>query len=114
VKDYVVEVDVVMPGDTLLWKAHDIAQLLQDKLETLPRVERAYVHVDHETTHVPVSLLPLSARVIVTDEGVGASEEAGIMPNTNGRACGSFMTRRDLVYLLLINQWPREGLLLSS
>lgn len=51
-----VEVDVVMPADTPLWKAHDISQQLQDRIEVLPNVERAFVHVDHETTHMPVSL----------------------------------------------------------
>lgn len=52
--DYFVEVDIVMDADTPLWKAHDISQQLQDKIEVLPNVERAFVHVDHETTHVPV------------------------------------------------------------
>lgn len=52
--DYFVEVDIVMDGATPLWKAHDISQALQDKLEVLPNVERVFVHVDHETTHVPV------------------------------------------------------------
>ena len=54
-KDYFVEVDVVMDANTPLWKAHDLSQQLQDKIEVLPNVERAFVHVDHETTHVPVS-----------------------------------------------------------
>jgi hypothetical protein len=31
--------------------------LLQDKLEVLPGVDRAFVHVDHETTHAPVGRL---------------------------------------------------------
>ena len=53
--DYYVEVDVVMDANTPLWKAHDISQMLQDKIEVLPNVERAFVHVDHETTHAPVS-----------------------------------------------------------
>ena len=48
------EVDVVMAADTPLWKAHDLSQQLQDKIEVLPNVERAFVHVDHETTHYPV------------------------------------------------------------
>lgn len=43
-----------MDGNTPLWKAHDISQQLQDKIEVLPNVERAFVHVDHEWTHVPV------------------------------------------------------------
>jgi divalent metal cation (Fe/Co/Zn/Cd) transporter len=55
-QDYFVEVDVVMSANTELWRAHDIAQKLQDQIEVLPRVERAFVHVDHESTHRPVSI----------------------------------------------------------
>jgi len=51
--NYFVEIDVVMDASTPLWKAHDISQQLQDKIEVLPNVERAFVHVDHETTHAP-------------------------------------------------------------
>jgi len=51
--DYFVEIDVVMDASTPLWKAHDISQQLQDKIEVLPNVERAFVHVDHETDHIP-------------------------------------------------------------
>ena len=47
-----------MDASTPLWKAHDISQQLQDKIEVLPNVDRAFVHVDHETTHVPVRLNP--------------------------------------------------------
>lgn len=54
IQDYFVEVDVVMDASTPLWKAHDISQKLQDKIEVLPNVGRAFVHVDHETTHTPV------------------------------------------------------------
>ncbi len=43
-----------MDGSTPLYKAHDISQQLQDKIEELPTVERAFVHVDYETTHSPV------------------------------------------------------------
>ena len=42
-----------MAADTPLWKAHDLSQQLQDKIEVLPNVGRAFVHVDHETTHTP-------------------------------------------------------------
>jgi len=45
-----------MPANTELWKAHDLSQRLQDKIELLPNVERAFVHVDHETDHRPVGL----------------------------------------------------------
>jgi len=51
--DYFVEIDIVMDANTPLWKAHDISQQLQDKIEVLPNVERAFVHVDYETTHAP-------------------------------------------------------------
>jgi hypothetical protein len=30
---------------------HDVAEALQFKLKSLPDVERAYVHVDYETSH---------------------------------------------------------------
>ncbi|KAN0062169.1 hypothetical protein ACQY0O_005527 [Thecaphora frezii] len=48
---YTVEMDVVMHPETPLWKSHDVAQLLQDSLEDLPMVERAFIHVDHEVEH---------------------------------------------------------------
>jgi len=52
-----VEVDIVMePGDTLR-ATHDVAEELQMKLEMLPDVDRAYVHVDYETTHKPEHFL---------------------------------------------------------
>ncbi|KAJ7040257.1 CDF-like metal transporter [Mycena alexandri] len=51
--DYFVEIDVVMDANTPLWKAHDVSQSLQEKIEVLPNVERAFVHVDYETTHTP-------------------------------------------------------------
>lgn len=54
IQDYFVEVDIVMDGSTPLWRAHDLSQQLQDKIEVLPNVERAFVHVDHEWTHAPV------------------------------------------------------------
>ncbi|KAF7307230.1 Metal tolerance protein 3 [Mycena indigotica] len=58
--DYFVEIDIVMDTQTPLWKAHDVSQALQEKLEALPNVERAFVHVDYETTHTPVSVsLPI-------------------------------------------------------
>ena len=46
-----------MDATTPLWKAHDISQQLQDTVEILPNVERAFVHVDYETTHTPVSTI---------------------------------------------------------
>jgi Predicted Co/Zn/Cd cation transporters len=60
-----VEIDIVMDANTPLWKAHDISQLLQDKIEVLPNVERAFVHVDHETTHRPVCFMSFSVRSLI-------------------------------------------------
>lgn len=63
--DYVVEVDIVLVSGGVvarltfqdpempLWKAHDIAQDLQDQIEALPNVDRCFVHVDHEVSHKP-------------------------------------------------------------
>ncbi|XP_020582794.1 metal tolerance protein 10-like [Phalaenopsis equestris] len=51
--NYFVEVDIVLPGNMLLSQAHDIGETLQEKLELLPEVERAFVHVDFEFTHRP-------------------------------------------------------------
>jgi len=53
----VVEVDVVMDPEESLRISHDVAEELQMKLESLPDVERAYVHVDYETTHKPEHFL---------------------------------------------------------
>jgi cation diffusion facilitator family transporter len=49
----IVEVDVVMNPEASLRDTHDVAEELQIKLESLPDIERAYVHVDYETTHKP-------------------------------------------------------------
>ena len=49
----VVEVDVVLDQKTELGVTHDVSEGLQYKLESLPWVERAYVHADYETRHKP-------------------------------------------------------------
>ena len=49
----IVEVDIVMEAGDSLQKTHDIAEELQTKIESLPNVDRAYVHVDYETNHAP-------------------------------------------------------------
>ncbi|KAK7699760.1 hypothetical protein SLS64_011372 [Diaporthe eres] len=51
----IAEVDIVMNKDERVEVAHDVAEELQIKLEKLPSVERAYVHIDYETSHKPVS-----------------------------------------------------------
>ncbi|KAK5005414.1 hypothetical protein LTR39_005928 [Cryomyces antarcticus] len=49
----IVEVDIVMDPNETLRATHDVAEELQTKLESLPDVERAYVHADYETSHAP-------------------------------------------------------------
>ncbi|XP_052880694.1 metal tolerance protein 9 isoform X2 [Gossypium arboreum] len=50
---YFVEVHIVLPQDMTLPQSHNIGQTLEDKLEQLPEVERAFVHVDFDTIHPP-------------------------------------------------------------
>lgn len=52
---YFVELDIVLSPEMPLWRAHDLAQDLQDQIEALPDVDRCFVHVDHEVEHKPVS-----------------------------------------------------------
>ncbi|XP_030966726.1 metal tolerance protein 9-like [Quercus lobata] len=51
--NYFVEVDIILPQDMLLNKAHNIGESLQVKLEQLPEIERAFVHIDFEYSHRP-------------------------------------------------------------
>jgi divalent metal cation (Fe/Co/Zn/Cd) transporter len=53
----IVEVDVVVDPIMSVRHSHDVAEALQVKLESLPKVERAYVHIDYETTHKPEHFL---------------------------------------------------------
>jgi len=48
-----VEIDIVLPPDMPLIKTHDIGESLQIKLEQIPEVERAWVHLDFEFRHKP-------------------------------------------------------------
>ncbi|CAN8254307.1 unnamed protein product [Cochlearia groenlandica] len=50
---YFVEVDIELPEDMPLKEAHAIGESLQIKLEELPEVERAFVHLDFECHHKP-------------------------------------------------------------
>ncbi|XP_021728855.1 metal tolerance protein 4-like [Chenopodium quinoa] len=50
---YFVEVDIELPEDIPLKEAHAIGETLQIKLEKLPEVERAFVHLDFECEHKP-------------------------------------------------------------
>jgi len=75
-----------MDANTPLWKAHDISQQLQDKIEVLPNVERAFVHVDHEFTHIPVRSSLIFTKYNSHTYLVGTSEnsKAIIHPDSRG------------------------------
>ncbi|CAL5019815.1 unnamed protein product [Urochloa decumbens] len=50
---YFVEVDIELSEHMRLREAHTIGESLQEKIEKLPEVERAFVHIDFESTHKP-------------------------------------------------------------
>ncbi|PWA71638.1 metal tolerance protein 4 [Artemisia annua] len=50
---YFVEVDIELPEDLPLKEAHGIGESLQIRIEELPEVERAFVHLDYECDHKP-------------------------------------------------------------
>lgn len=47
------QVDIELPEDLPLKEAHAIGESLQIKIEELPEVERAFVHLDYECDHKP-------------------------------------------------------------
>jgi cation diffusion facilitator family transporter len=49
----IIEVDIVVDATESVRTAHDVAEELQFKLESMPNVERAFVHIDYETSHKP-------------------------------------------------------------
>ncbi|UJR28458.1 hypothetical protein I4U23_009698 [Adineta vaga] len=53
--NFFAEVDIGLPGSMPLSEAHDIGVGLQNQLETIDEIERAFVHLDFEFTHMPAS-----------------------------------------------------------
>ncbi|CAF0868481.1 unnamed protein product [Adineta steineri] len=51
--NYFIEVDVGLRGSMPLTEAHDIGGGLQTQLESIGDIERAFVHLDYEFTHMP-------------------------------------------------------------
>ncbi len=49
----IVEVDIVVDENMTVKVSHNLAEELQMKIEGLADVERAYVHIDFETSHFP-------------------------------------------------------------
>uniref|UniRef100_A0A915DI20 Cation efflux protein cytoplasmic domain-containing protein n=1 Tax=Ditylenchus dipsaci TaxID=166011 RepID=A0A915DI20_9BILA len=50
---FLVEVHIVLDQEMRLKDAHDISESLQNNIESLPEVERAFVHADYEYEHKP-------------------------------------------------------------
>mmetsp|Transcript_6508 Transcript_6508/g.7473 ORF Transcript_6508/g.7473 Transcript_6508/m.7473 type:complete len:149 (+) Transcript_6508:553-999(+) len=45
---FLVELEVVLPKDTLLFESHDLGMELQYEIESRDEVERCFVHIDYE------------------------------------------------------------------
>ncbi|OQS02878.1 Cation Diffusion Facilitator (CDF) Family [Thraustotheca clavata] len=45
--NFLVELEVILPGEMTVYDSHDISLALQKKVEELDQVERAFVHVDY-------------------------------------------------------------------
>lgn len=46
---FLVEIEVVLPKDTLLFESHDLGMELQYEIESREEVERCFVHIDYES-----------------------------------------------------------------
>lgn len=49
----IVEVDIVLDEDTTLRDSHDLGESLQYVLESVPTVDRAFVHLDYTGYNLP-------------------------------------------------------------
>jgi divalent metal cation (Fe/Co/Zn/Cd) transporter len=47
--NFLVELEIVLPRDTMLFESHDLGMDLQYEIEARPNVERCFVHIDYET-----------------------------------------------------------------
>jgi len=56
---FLCELDIVLDPDMPLQKAHDIGESLQNKLEAIDSIERAFVHLDYEWDHKPEHSRPV-------------------------------------------------------
>ena len=65
---FLVELEVVLPKDTLLFESHDLGMELQYEIEGKEEVERCFVHIDYETRpydeHVVSKVPELRERII--------------------------------------------------
>ncbi|CAO3638294.1 unnamed protein product [Cunninghamella echinulata] len=59
------EIDIILPPECPLHEAHDVGEALQDALEMMDNVERAFVHLDYNADH------EVEHRRVVNDVGFG-------------------------------------------
>ncbi|CAO3642804.1 unnamed protein product [Cunninghamella blakesleeana] len=59
------EIDIILPPECPLHEAHDVGEALQDALEMMDNVERAFVHLDYNSDH------EVEHRRVVNDVGFG-------------------------------------------
>ncbi|KAL5060351.1 hypothetical protein RYX36_031955, partial [Vicia faba] len=60
---YFIEVAIVLPAGMPLQEAHDIGESLQEKLELLSEIQRAFVHLDYGYSHKPEHAQALLAAI---------------------------------------------------
>ena len=48
-----VEVDIVLDPTTRLQDSHDVGESLQYMVESVPTVDRAFVHIDYDPWNIP-------------------------------------------------------------
>lgn len=46
--NFLVEISIILPADMTVQEARDIGEPLEQKLESMSEVERAFVHIDYE------------------------------------------------------------------
>ncbi|KAL4969645.1 cation diffusion facilitator family transporter [Aspergillus stella-maris] len=51
-----VEVDIILPDKSSLRDSHDLGETLQYMLESVPTVERAFVHMDYDPWNIPTHM----------------------------------------------------------
>ncbi|KAL4928481.1 cation diffusion facilitator family transporter [Aspergillus undulatus] len=51
-----VEVDIILPAKSSLRDSHDLGETLQYMLESVPTVERAFVHMDYDPWNIPTHM----------------------------------------------------------
>lgn len=71
---FLVEIEVVLPKNTLLFESHDIGMELQYEIESREEVERCFVHIDYEQRdydeHVVSKVPELREKLRLSKEGL--------------------------------------------